>query len=359
VLVYDNNARVNSSKVSVVIPVYNGGSNVEKVLDSVFKQQGIDLEVIVIDDFSTDGTTDILKRLAEKYPFRLIVHQSNQGLAATLNDGMKNSQGEFLLTLHQDCELVEDDWLKKGVDLFQHQNNLGVITGKSLWDSTNFNFAQKTFMIINRHRYNESRSEVEDIAFSEDKCDLYNKKLLLEIGGFPDDKFRVSGEDQYVCELVRRKGQRVVVASELHFRQWYGNSIKDIPSLLRKGYTFGMTMPRLLMHLGSSLTTVYLKSDRYARGRTLNRMWSLLNSICILLLATTPFLFPRFIYLFGLLGLEIILRAIYYFSQSKASGLVDSAADYLKIIGLGFAFDVFFFIGFVYGFLFTLIGKRV
>jgi len=89
--------RVPSPKVSVVIGVYNGASQVERTLLSVIEQQGVDFEVIVVDDGSTDNTPSILQRLAESYDnLRLFSQENNQGLTKALIRGCNEARGEFI-----------------------------------------------------------------------------------------------------------------------------------------------------------------------------------------------------------------------------------------------------------------------
>ncbi|MGI0069102.1 MAG: glycosyltransferase family 2 protein, partial [Nitrosopumilaceae archaeon] len=96
-------------KVSIVIPVYNGGALLRKVLDSVFNQRNVSVEVLVIYDHSNDETVRILGDIATNHGFTLITHQINLGLAATLNEGISRANGDYVMTLHQDCELMVPD----------------------------------------------------------------------------------------------------------------------------------------------------------------------------------------------------------------------------------------------------------
>jgi len=87
--------------VSVVVPVYNGERFLAEALDSVLAQEYEPLEVVVVDDGSTDASAEIVRR----YPVRLI-RQENAGVAAARNAGIAASSGAFLALLDQD-----DVWL--------------------------------------------------------------------------------------------------------------------------------------------------------------------------------------------------------------------------------------------------------
>ena len=84
-------------KVSVIVPAYNVEQYLEKCLRSVAEQTLAEIEIIVIDDGSTDRTKEIACRLQEEYPHKLIVKTTeNQGAAAARNEGLALAQGEYI-----------------------------------------------------------------------------------------------------------------------------------------------------------------------------------------------------------------------------------------------------------------------
>jgi GT2 family glycosyltransferase len=84
---------------SVVIPSYNRGSFIAATLESVFAQEFQDYEVIVVDDGSTDDTTQRLEPFSHKL---ILLHQSNQGPGAARNLGVRHATGEYIAFLDSD-----------------------------------------------------------------------------------------------------------------------------------------------------------------------------------------------------------------------------------------------------------------
>jgi glycosyltransferase involved in cell wall biosynthesis len=82
--------------VSVVMSVYNGGSNLTETLDSVLSQEGIELEFVVVNDGSTDQTGRILSDYARRDSRVHIIHQNNAGLTRALIRGCNAAHGEFI-----------------------------------------------------------------------------------------------------------------------------------------------------------------------------------------------------------------------------------------------------------------------
>ena len=93
--------------VSVIIPSYNHVDYVEEAVLSVVNQTYENIELIVLDDGSTDGSIELLKALSEQYGFSLVV-KANEGLSATLNLGIELSNGRYICVCASDDILVLD-----------------------------------------------------------------------------------------------------------------------------------------------------------------------------------------------------------------------------------------------------------
>lgn len=95
---------------SVIMPVYNVAPYLEKALDTLLPQCGSDVQVIAVDDGSTDGSGRILDAYAGRYPQMEVVHQKNGGVARARNEGLARAQGEYILWVDPD-DWVSADYL--------------------------------------------------------------------------------------------------------------------------------------------------------------------------------------------------------------------------------------------------------
>jgi glycosyltransferase involved in cell wall biosynthesis len=94
-------------RVSVVIPVYNERDTVQRLLTRV-REVPLQLEVIVVDDGSTDGTRDVLPALEGSLIDRLVMHDQNQGKGAALRTGFRHASGDVVVV--QDADLEYDPY---------------------------------------------------------------------------------------------------------------------------------------------------------------------------------------------------------------------------------------------------------
>ena len=118
----------NFPKVSVVIPVYNGAGFVFDALDSVFYQDYPNMEVIVINDCSTDDTLMVLN--SYPHPIKVITNKNNEGASYTRNQGIREACGKFIAFLDADDIWVKNKLTQQIKLLLDHQN-VGLIYGKS------------------------------------------------------------------------------------------------------------------------------------------------------------------------------------------------------------------------------------
>lgn len=95
--------------ISIIIPVYNAEDFLARCLDSAAAQTGLDVEIICVDDASTDASPDILDaRAYEDKRFRVVHRPTNGGEAVTRNQGVALAHGEYLLFLDHDDMLMPD-----------------------------------------------------------------------------------------------------------------------------------------------------------------------------------------------------------------------------------------------------------
>jgi glycosyltransferase involved in cell wall biosynthesis len=130
--------------VSVDLPVHNGAEMVEWAIDSVLAQTYRDLELIIVNDGSTDETPEIIEAYADRDSRLRVIHQENRKLPKSLSRGFRAARGEFLTWISDDNRMKEDflatmvACLKRHADWDLAYSNLDIIgqDGEFLRDST-------------------------------------------------------------------------------------------------------------------------------------------------------------------------------------------------------------------------------
>ena len=133
----------NTVDVSVIVPAYNAEKQLRQCLDSILSCRGIRLELIAVDDGSTDGTAAILHEYKDKDPRVQVLTQKNGGAGAARNCGMKIARGEYITFLDAD-DFFEPDMLSSAyIASINKNSDITVWRSDTYYDSTQ-NFVPRT-----------------------------------------------------------------------------------------------------------------------------------------------------------------------------------------------------------------------
>ena len=187
--VKENNQKETFEKeLSVIVPVYNTEKYLDKCLDSVYKARIKNMEVLIIDDGSTDNSASIAKTYVEKYPdlFRY-VYKENGGLGSVRNVGLKEAKGKYLasvdsddsieqeffkeaaLYMEKDVDVIVCDWLSVGKDnsfetpaidpVFKNEKAFAGLMYTTIMPSTCNKIIKKELFVDNNITYLEGKYE--------------------------------------------------------------------------------------------------------------------------------------------------------------------------------------------------------
>lgn len=113
--------------LSVIVPVYNVADYLEECLDSIVSQTYRALEIIVVDDGSTDGSGAICDAYAQTDSRIVVIHQANQGLSGARNTGLDVCKGEYITFIDSDDCYGTSDVLEQNVRLMEYNDNIDFV----------------------------------------------------------------------------------------------------------------------------------------------------------------------------------------------------------------------------------------
>jgi GT2 family glycosyltransferase len=203
--------------ISVIIPNWNGAKHLPTCLDSLHAQTHPEVEVIVVDNASTDGSQSLL---AQRYPsVRLIPLSDNRGFTGACNAGLQAAAGEILVLLNNDTE-TDPGWLAAVASAFERYPQAGAVASKMLlYDQRDIFHTAGDFYRLdgipgNRGVWERDvgQYDCEDYVFS--ACGgsaAYRRAMLTQIG-LLDDAFFFSCEDLDLGWRAQLAGWRCIYA---------------------------------------------------------------------------------------------------------------------------------------------------
>ena len=217
--------------ISVVIPTYNRLPILRKCLDALENQilnvEIHSFEIVIVDDGSTDGTVDWIRKNIETYPHLRLFEQSHGGPALGRNLGVEKSKGELIVFIDSDL-VVDKFFLRNHIDsLFRAWEKLG--------NRKCFTYGS----VINTSNFSNPNSEpfkLQDLSWAYFATgNVAIDKKLLEKSGLFDNSFRLYGwEDLELGERLRNMGVKLIKCPRAIGYHWHpALALDQIPQLIR------------------------------------------------------------------------------------------------------------------------------
>lgn len=268
-------------KVTVIIPVYNLREYLVRTVDSVVNQSLKEIEILIIDDGSTDDSINIIKMFASIDERIVLYSQPNSGVSLSRNKGIKMAKGEYILFLDGD-DTLELNALEK---LYKRakKTNLDIVVG----NATVYSLEGKVCLLFNHSRRNLKLNNVSGEALFSILMSnnifpplsvLYfcRRKYILDNSLF--FKENIIHEDELWCVKVLCKAKNVSLAKFSHYCyfQRYG-SIMNSDNLEFRVHSLYIVVKELLRFVDSEKNL-----STHTRNIVYSRVYWLFNQISIL-----------------------------------------------------------------------------
>jgi GT2 family glycosyltransferase len=210
--------------LSVVILTFNSQKYIQACLDSVFRQGIQALEVVAIDNASSDRTLEIIK---ERYPWvKLIENPKNLGASKARNQGIEGSSGDWILALDSDV-VLEDDFIKKfdsvrrefSDEVGMVQPNVLNADGKTIYSQGIYLSALRRFHDLNRGRSKGGPGLTKRKIIGPCSAAAFYRRSMLkqlkERTGYFDERFFFLVEDVDLAWRAQRAGWKVLFCPQM------------------------------------------------------------------------------------------------------------------------------------------------
>jgi GT2 family glycosyltransferase len=214
-------------KVSVIIINYNGKKLLEKCLESLFKIDYKNFEIIIVDNNSSDNT---LEFITTHYPSIIIIKlDSNKGYAEPNNIAAKIAKGNYLLFLNNDT-IVTNNFISEMINVMENDKTIGICQSLLLKPNGSIDssgdFIDKLGVVYNSKIKTD---EIREISSARGASLMIHEELFDNLGGF-DEKFFVSFEDVDLGWRTWILGYRVILVPNSIVYHYVGSTIKKMKS---------------------------------------------------------------------------------------------------------------------------------
>lgn len=260
--------------VSVTVVTYNSGRFIRRCLESVLDQAHEPLEVIVIDNASTDGTCDILERFEGRC--NVVYNETNVGFAAAQNQAIALSSGSWVLTLNPDVYLLSN-FVSRLLAAAELDPRAGTVCGKLLLADATFDIEDRQrldstgmyFTPMLRHKdrgcmetNNGNYRNVEYVFGATAAAAFYRRAMIKDVsveGEFFDSDFFAYREDADLAWRAQLLGWRCIFdprAAAYHVRKLRPGMRSELPAFIN----MHSVKNRFLMRIKNITPGVYLRN---------------------------------------------------------------------------------------------------
>jgi glycosyltransferase involved in cell wall biosynthesis len=218
------------SLVSVIIPAYNSARHIEECLESVIKQTYEWIEIVLVDDGSTDNTVEILQEFLRTNQSKKsieIITQPNRGACSARNKGLRNCKGDCIQFLDAD-DILHPDKIATQVEILKQTNDQVIASGQ--WDRFYHNIDEASFP--QRGSYNDWDNPVDWMVNSWEGYGVaqtgiwLTPRKLIEQAGLWDEHLMINQDGEFFTRvLLNASSIKYVPEAKVYYRSGLKNSI--------------------------------------------------------------------------------------------------------------------------------------
>jgi glycosyltransferase len=214
-------------KISVITAVHNNRETISAALDSALGQSGVNIELVVIDGGSTDGTLDVLRSYADRLD--VLVSESDRGIYDALNKGIQRASGDVVGFLHSDDLFADADALSRVVATFADPE-VGAVYGDLLYVRK-----ENPDQVVRYWRAGDFSERRLRWGWMPPHPTLYVRRHVYEQYGLFDTSFRIAADYDFILRIMDQCRVRVRYIPEVLVKMRVGGtSNRSLRNILRK-----------------------------------------------------------------------------------------------------------------------------
>lgn len=266
-------------KISVIVPVYNKKDEIKKCLESIINQTLKEIEIIVINDGSTDNSLTIIEELTKNCKLKItVIDQKNQGIGYTRNVGIRLAKGEFLSFVDGD-DYIEKEMLMEYYN-YAKKENLDVLTGyyNKIYNNKKSIFINQYFDICNI----KNNSNIINLIDYGPCNKIFKKSIVDKYAIFFDEKHKYE-DIPFVSKFVS-KSERIGHLNKSFYNYYIRDNsettvmdkrvfdIFDVLKVVNNNYKI-LKGTQELEYFNIEKITTYMLQQRYQREKLLIKLF--------------------------------------------------------------------------------------
>ncbi len=201
--------------VSILIPVFNSLPYIKEALESILNQTYINLEIVIINDGSNDGTEQVLRNYASKHKSIKLIDQKNQGICAALNNGIEICSGKYIARMDSD-DIMHPQRIELQVKFMEENPNISILGTAIQYIDLNGH--------LGRYHFYPKSSSISSMIFHESPVAhptaFVRKEVFLQIGNYRENLYPAEDYDLWLrafsADIKIENLQKVLLYYRVH-----------------------------------------------------------------------------------------------------------------------------------------------
>lgn len=203
-------------KISIIIPIYNAEKYLDECINSILNQTYTNIEILLIDDGSTDSSSLICNRYCKKHKNIITYHLNNGGVSKARNYGIDRATGEYIIFIDSD-DIIDRYMIEKMINIVNEKNVELAICG--------YKYKYKNKIIDSNFKYNcymtveQAKKEIFMPDSIRGYCvnKIFKRKILIENNIRFNEKIKICEDMLFVFEYISHINKIYVINDELYY----------------------------------------------------------------------------------------------------------------------------------------------